>query len=144
VILTVDPTQLLSVNCFIIGDTQNQMFTVKIPKTDNVSILKKLIKEEKAHRLDHVDASDLELWDVSFPIDGLLSKQPPTLGPSLRPHRLLSDLFNSGLDVSHIHIAARVPGTGMCYIGLYDFFSYPIKVHRLLVPPLSRHLHIET
>jgi hypothetical protein len=82
------------------------MFTVKIPKTDNVSILKKLIKEEKAPHLNHVAASDLELWEVSFPIDGLVSKQPPTLAPSLRPHRLLSDLFNSGLDASHSHRSA--------------------------------------
>ena len=115
------------------------MFIVKIPKTDNVSILKKMIKEENAPHLNHVAAKDLELWKVSFPTDDLASKQPPTLGPSLRPNRLLSDL----LDVSHIHIAARVPGRGMCYIGLYDFFSYPIKVHRLLVPPRSRHLHID-
>jgi hypothetical protein len=98
------------------------MFTVKISKTDNVSILKKLIKEEKAHRLGHVDASDLELWEVSFPIDGLVSKQLPTLGPILRPHRLLSDLFNSGLDVNHSHIVVRVPLMGMCYNGLYNLF----------------------
>ncbi len=117
-----DPTQLLLLNCFIIGDDQNQIFTVKIPKTDNVSILKKMIKEENAHLLSHLDAKDLELWKVSFPIDDLTSKQLPTLGPSLRPHRLLSDLFNSGLDVSHIHIVARVPRTGMRYNVFYDLF----------------------
>jgi hypothetical protein len=98
------------------------MFTVKIPKTDNVSILKDEIKKKNPHALDRVDAKDLELWEVSFPIDGLVSKQPPTLGPSLRPHRLLSDLFNSGLDVSHIHIVARVPLTGMSYNGFYYLF----------------------
>src|ERR1700692_3998929 len=106
--VTVDPAQLLSLNCFIIGDTQNQMFTVKIPKTDNVSILKDLIKEKKAPHLDHIAASDLELWKVSFPIHDLTSKRPPTLGPSLRPHKLLSDLFTFGLEINHVHIAARV------------------------------------
>jgi hypothetical protein len=62
-------------NCFVLGDKENNVFTVKVPKTDNVSILKKLIKEEKAHRLCHVDASDLELWEVSFPIDDHASKK---------------------------------------------------------------------
>jgi hypothetical protein len=119
------------------------MFTVEIPQGKNVSTLKDEVKKKKAPHLDHVAASDLELWEVSFPIDDLASKQPPALRPSLRPHRLLSDLFTSGLNVSHIHIAARVPGTGMCYIHLYNFFSFPIKVHWLLVPPCSRRLHIQ-
>jgi Crinkler effector protein N-terminal domain len=39
---------LLSLNCWIIGDDPDRVFTVKIPQTKNVSILKKLIKEKKA------------------------------------------------------------------------------------------------
>ena len=35
-------------------------------KTKNVSIFKKLIKEEKAPHLCHVAASDLNLWMVDF------------------------------------------------------------------------------
>jgi hypothetical protein len=52
------------------------MFTVKIPKVENVSFLKDLIKEKKAHHSKHVNASDLDLWQVSFPIDDLRSKKP--------------------------------------------------------------------
>jgi hypothetical protein len=44
-------------------------FTVEIGKTKNVSILKDLIKEMKAPHLDHVAASDLDLWNVSIPVD---------------------------------------------------------------------------
>ena len=40
-------TQLLSLNCFIHGDDPERMFTVKILKNKNVSILKGLIKEKK-------------------------------------------------------------------------------------------------
>ena len=109
-------------NCFVLGDKEDNVFTVKIPKTDNVSILKDEVKKKKAPHLNHVAASDLELWKISFPIDDLATKQPPTLGPSLRPHRLISDLFNSGLGVSHIHIVAHVPPRGMCYIGFYNLF----------------------
>ena len=56
-------------NCFVLGDKVDNVFTVKIPKTDNVSILKDEIKKKKAPHLNHVAASDLDLWEDSFPID---------------------------------------------------------------------------
>jgi crinkler effector protein len=64
------PTQLLSLNCSVLGDDLKKVFTVKIDEAENVSILKKLIKEEKAPHLDHVAASDLQLWNVSIPMNG--------------------------------------------------------------------------
>ena len=99
-------------------------------------------RRKKAPHFNRVAASDLGLWKVSFPIDDLTSKQPPTLGPSLRPHRLLSDLFTSVLEVGHIHIALPVPKIGMCYIIFYDFFIISRQgVSRLMVHR-SRRLHI--
>jgi len=68
-------------NCFVLGDKDN-LFTVKIPKTDNV-ILKDMIKEKKAPHFNHIAASDLDLWTVCLPIDDLASKKPQT-GPPLR------------------------------------------------------------
>jgi hypothetical protein len=56
-------TQLLCLNCFVDGD--HQTFTVEVPKIKNVSILKDLIKEKRSHRLENVDASDLDLILVS-------------------------------------------------------------------------------
>jgi crinkler effector protein len=35
----------LSLNCLVLGDDLEKMFTVKIPKTENVSILKDWIEE---------------------------------------------------------------------------------------------------
>jgi len=55
---------LLSLNCFVLGDDADKVFTVKVPKTENVSILKKMIKEENARLLARVDAKDLELFQV--------------------------------------------------------------------------------
>ncbi|KAK2465822.1 hypothetical protein APHAL10511_001463 [Amanita phalloides] len=101
----------------------------KIPKTDNVSILKKMIKEEKKRHLDQVDASDLNIWKVSFPIDDLDSQEPPTIGPSLKPHMPLSTIFSLALDANHIHIAVRVTGAGASLTGSsfppssYKYFS---------------------
>ncbi|KIJ92449.1 hypothetical protein K443DRAFT_135290 [Laccaria amethystina LaAM-08-1] len=111
--VALDFTPFLSLNCFVLGDDPDRTFTVKIPKVENVSILKKLIKEEKAPHLDHISASDLDLWQVSFHIDDLHSKkQPPTVGPKLRSNNLLSDAFPSELDINHIHVVARPPGQG--------------------------------
>ena len=101
-VVALDSTQLLSLNCFILGDDLDRTFTVEIPKTKNVSILKDLIKKKKAPHLDHVAASDLDLWQVSFPIDNLHSKKPPTVGPKLRSNKLLSDAFPLELDI-HIN-----------------------------------------
>ena len=57
----------LSLNCFLLGDDSTKVFTVKVPEFDNVSILKKIVKEEKARHLAHLDASDLTLWKVRRP-----------------------------------------------------------------------------
>jgi hypothetical protein len=52
-------------NCLLLNDDpKRQFFTVKIPESENVSTLKKKIKEEKAPHLDHLAASDLILWKV--------------------------------------------------------------------------------
>ena len=59
----------LSLNCLLFDDDSKQVFTVKIPKSENVSILKKMIKEENARHLAHLDAKDLILWKVRLPID---------------------------------------------------------------------------
>jgi hypothetical protein len=49
----------LSLNCLLLNDDSKRVFTVEIPETKNVSILKELIKGKKAPHLDHLAASDL-------------------------------------------------------------------------------------
>ena len=108
----------LSLNCLIHGEVQEKTFTVKIEKTENVSILKKLIKEEKAPHLDHVAASDLDLWmaadlhldefgegPVHVNLDTYLKLSPP--------RKKLSSFFTDGriVDDECLHIIAKVPGT---------------------------------
>ena len=104
-------TELLSLNCFVDGDQPNQTFPVEVLKTKNVGILKDLIKEKKAQRLKHVDASELNLFLVSesFPIDDLASKQPPTNGTPLRPNKRLSSLFADDLSEDDLHIWVKAP-----------------------------------
>jgi hypothetical protein len=59
----------LSLNCLLVNDDSTQAFTVKIPKTDNISILKELIKGKKTPHLDHLAASELILWKVGLSTD---------------------------------------------------------------------------
>jgi len=61
-----DPTPLLSLNCLFLKDDSTKAFTVEISEMKNVSILKELIKEKKAHHLTHLDTSDFALYKVSL------------------------------------------------------------------------------
>jgi hypothetical protein len=110
--VALDSTPFLSLNCFILGDDSARTFTVKISNVDNVSILKKLIKDQNPSSLGNIDAKDIDLWQVSFPIDDLPSKNPPTVGPKLRSEKLVSHVFPSDLDIYHVHIIVRPPGQG--------------------------------
>jgi hypothetical protein len=96
-------------NCFVLGDKKDNVFTVKIPKTDNVSILKDEIKNKKAPHLNHVAASDLELWEVSFPIDDHAYKKSPT-DPPLRPNKRLFSLWHGNPSDDDLHILIKAPG----------------------------------
>ena len=120
-----DPTQFLSLNCFLRGDDPDRMFTVKISKTKNVSILKDLIKKEKAPHLDHVAASDLDLWKADFPINDLPTFS--TDGPELRPLALLLEVFPSEPDIRFIHVIVYVPVRSECYMdSWYNSVHYSV------------------
>jgi hypothetical protein len=106
-------------NCFVLGDKEDNVFTVKIPKNDNVSILKKMIKEDKAPHLNHVAASDLELWKVSFPIDDHASKKSQT-EPPLKPNKRLSSLWHRNPSDDDLHILVKAPGTLQAF--LFELF----------------------
>ena len=88
------------------------MFTVEVEKTKNVSILKDLIKEKKAPHLDHVAASDLDLFQVSLPRGGDVDAifQNPNLEP-LDFLLQLSHVFPH-VEENHLHVVVRSPIDG--------------------------------
>ena len=96
-------------NCFVLGDNEQRVFSVKIPRNDSVGILKKLIKEEKAHLLSYINASDLDLWKICRPIDDPASKQPQT-GPPLKVNKRLSSLWDDDPSDDDLHILVKAPG----------------------------------
>ena len=102
----------LSLNCIILGDKHDRVFTVEVPKNKNVSILKKLIKEEKASRLKGVDASDLDLWKVSLPVDTVTQKltvDDIETCRKLRSVEKISSTFGEALEDEHVHILVEAP-----------------------------------
>ncbi len=96
-------------NCFVLGNDEERMFPVKIPRNDNVSILKDKIKKKKARLLSHVDASDLKLWKVCLPIDNPASKKPQ-VEPPLRVNKRLSLLWDGDPSDDNLHILVKAPG----------------------------------
>jgi hypothetical protein len=103
--------ELLSLNCVVLYDWKKK-FTVEIPKTKNVSILKDMIKEKNPHTLDRVDAKDLELFQVSIPEGDdaeetfrKVDRQP------LNYLSLVSELFPV-VERNCLHIVVQVRGKG--------------------------------
>jgi hypothetical protein len=106
---------LLSLNCFVLGGDPSSVFTVEILKTDNVSILKDLIKEKQSHRLDHIDASKLTVWKVSLPIDTIapeLTVDDIETCQKLHSVKKIFQIFGEALmddEDEHVHILVRAP-----------------------------------
>jgi hypothetical protein len=88
------------------------VFTVKIPKNDNVSILKDLIKEKNAPHLNKVAAKDLDLTQVSLPVDDDLEEvlKKVDLVP-LTPLLPISQVFPH-VEVDRLHIVVQAPPKG--------------------------------
>jgi hypothetical protein len=106
------PLLTLSINCLLLGSDSSEVFTVKILKTDNVSILKRLIKEELSHRLSHVDASELTVWKVSLPADTItpeLTVDDVEACEKLRSVKKISSIFGDALGDEHVQILVQAP-----------------------------------
>jgi hypothetical protein len=109
-----DPAQLLSLNCLVlrVDGEPNQIFTVETLKTQNVSILKRLIKEEQSPRLNHVAASELILSQVSLPVDDDLEESVKNVDLTpLKPFLPLSQVFPR-VEENRLHIVVQAPANG--------------------------------
>jgi hypothetical protein len=104
--------QLLSLNCFVLGDKSNETFTVEVPKTKNVSILKDLIKEKKVPDPDHVSASKLILSQVSLSVDDSLGENLKSIALTpLNPVLPLSQVFPR-VEENRLHVIVQAPPKG--------------------------------
>lgn len=115
------------------------MFTVEVEKTKNVGDLKKLIVKKKAHRLNHIDASDLDLWMVDLPLDDRFQASLPrddhvdaTQQILLNPLLSLSKVFKFHyLKGSHVHVIVRAPTNGeVIWAGINNLIDVVQRVLR--------------
>jgi hypothetical protein len=112
IILPTMSESTLSLNCFILGGDSSEVFTVKIPKTDNVSILKRLIKEEQSPRFNDVVASTLTTWKVSLPVDAITPEfTVDGVEPceKLQSVKKISSIFGEALVDEHVHVLVQAP-----------------------------------
>jgi hypothetical protein len=116
-----DPTQLLSLNCFVLGDDLNKVFTLEVEKTKNVSILKDRIKEKNSNSFGNVDSKNIELWKFDLPLDddtkemlkninNLESlKSAREFGEELEPMVSVLTVFPDQPPLDRLHIVVRKP-----------------------------------
>ena len=100
---------MLTLHCHILGDDSTVIFTVKIEKTETVSILKDLIKEKM--ELKEI-ATQLVLWKVDLPAADLkeaLDKIDLAESKPLFAIDELSDIFPAPIKKGRVHIVIKRP-----------------------------------
>lgn len=101
-------------NCFVLGDSINNTFPVKIARTELVGILKEAIKTKKSLKFDHIPADKLILWKVDITCNRSLQETIHNFGLTdegcLLPVKRLSDSFVDLPDPENVHIVMCHPG----------------------------------
>ena len=108
-----DPTQFLSLNCFVLGDDLKRVFIVEVEKTKKVGILKTLIKKENSSSFRNVDSKNIDLWNVSIPKDDDADERLKSIY-NLEPLDALlrlSDVFPH-VEEYHLHVIVQSPIDG--------------------------------
>jgi Crinkler effector protein N-terminal domain len=104
---------LLSLNCWVIDDSPEEIFTIEILRTKNVSILKEIIKEKNANSFGNFDSKQLDLRKVCLPLDNLDTISSLKLENTTKlspPTRKLSEFFDEAVDEGLHIIVKRPPG----------------------------------
>ena len=106
-------TMSFYVKCFILGDDPGNCFSVDVSNTDDISMLKRKIKQKRAVQLTQVDVTELELRMVNFRLDKLESELAELMlnkYPTLLSMWKVSSIFNkvNPLD-DYLHIVVVAP-----------------------------------
>ncbi|TFK28391.1 hypothetical protein FA15DRAFT_691857 [Coprinopsis marcescibilis] len=85
---------------------------IQIPSNDDVSTLKKLIKQKKSNRLAHIDAPDIQLFSDSIPENDNLEATVKAIKFNERKElpsgKKISEVFQAP-EKGHIHVIAVIP-----------------------------------
>ena len=102
---------VLSLNCWVVGDSPDEIFEIEIPRTKSVSVLKEIVKEKNANSLSNFDPKQLDLWKVYLPRDNLdtISSLKLENGTKLSPPiAKLSEFFDETVDQG-LNIVVKMP-----------------------------------
>ena len=100
-----------AINCLVLGDPEESIFTVKIQAADNISALRSEIKIERGGLFKDIDAAEITLNTIFKQYDKIkdLTELPrPTLKPLLNIGRVFEHL---NLEEVHV-IIGRPPPAG--------------------------------
>ena len=110
---------LLRLNCWVLGDDSDHIFTVEIDRNKNVGGLKVAIKERVMPAYDDITAKSLEVWKVSIPVDedtdlevkanDLRICERQSLWALKGLHRIFTDL-----DPEELHVIIKGPPISEC------------------------------
>ncbi|KAI6110990.1 hypothetical protein EDD17DRAFT_1765031 [Pisolithus thermaeus] len=109
-----------------------QVPPVEISRTKTINTLKRLIKEEQSHRLNHVDASELTVWKVSLPVGAITPE--PTVGEELLSVKKISSIFSEALVDEHVQNAAKFYRPFLLDL-FYDLYEHTKRSKIVTNPP---------
>jgi Crinkler effector protein N-terminal domain len=118
---SVKMTDIVTLFCLVEGESTANAFTIKIPPTNTIDDLKKLIKKGKSPKFDDIAADKLKLWSVSIPADDantlknlVLENNKDNGVQELLPMDDIADVFPAP-PKKYIHIIVERPlCTGKC------------------------------
>ena len=100
----------LTINCWILGDHYQHVFSVKISRNENVVILKDAIKLADEIALKDTDACTLILYHVTIPYSLQLAEHAATSDKlKLNAFDKLSKVFANGSLDTHVNVVVEIP-----------------------------------
>lgn len=96
-------------NCLVLGNTRDHIFSVKIASSENGYALKEAIKDKNKHAFKSVDAHDLILYSVSLTNNCELEKKLKELDFSqpIQPTSILAKVFPNHFEEEHLHVIVQ-------------------------------------
>jgi Crinkler effector protein N-terminal domain len=107
-------SDILKINCWVLGDRYNRAFQVKIPRNESVDALRVAIKAKKPNAMKDIDAHSLILYKVSIPFSPELAQDVARLGLDGlgldNPFSKLSVAFDNELLDGYVHVVVKISG----------------------------------
>jgi hypothetical protein len=110
------PSRVITLNCWLVGESKNNIFSVKIRTSETIGTLKDWIKEKKRPRFDSFAAHKLILFKIVVPtsqFDEILKNvaspnDVPNAEKLDKPTIKISGCFDDP-PTEHIHIMVQRP-----------------------------------